>query len=242
MADKKSDAQQTEQDTGELPSEVTDAIQVLKKHAGEHAEPIIAELKGTALYQMPYNIGHSVATRKFTDPDKGKLVAAEKRIGELEAEVAKASEGRPNLDNVKAGYIRQLEAKDAEIVKREVAIAALEGESVSDKLQAALGGRLRGAAAKLAAIELKTRIKRKDGRYVLVADDNPDVEVQVPKGKTVFDYVAEEAIKAADPEDVLSGATSGAGRTGGGSHPGVRPVKIEEIQAQKRAAGVGPAI
>lgn len=222
-------------DFKELPQAVRDAIATLKAHGDIDA--LVAELKGSSLYQAVFNSGHSEATERAKAKAKEqseKVKAAEEKVTQLEGEVAELKKTQPELEKRDAAWQKKLDAKDAEIRTRDDTIVSLHGETKRDKLAAVLAGKLRPKIAKYIADEIAAQIHRKeDGSYELLEDGIP---VAIPKGKTVWDVAAERAVKNADPEDVLSGADSGGGARGGNGGGGAP--SSDELIESKRGSGL----
>lgn len=218
-------------DEKELPQNVKDAIALLKSHA-DH-ELVIAELKGSPLYQAVFNEGHSDATTRGKTKAKDtaeKLKAAEDRATEAETALAEAKKGAPDLEARDKKWQAKLDAKQAEVDKALGTIDAVRGESIRDKVEVAIAGKLRPKYAKLLAPTLAKQVTRKDDGTFEFHDEG--IPVQVPKGKTIWDVVAERAIADADPEDVLTNADSGGG--GGSRNNGTSSRTEDQLIAEKR--------
>lgn len=203
-------------DDGSLPADVTAAIGVLKAAAKTHGEAIAEAFVGTPLYQIPSAAGHRAGSAKATKT----LQSANERIAQLEAEIADAQGKAPDVERIKQAYERQLSKKDEERAALETQLSALDATVREEKLGAALSKVLRPTAARLMQKELAARVRRTaDGRdWELLDPDSPDVVVRLPKGRSAFDVLAEEAKGRPDiePEDVLAAAqSSGGGRSNG---------------------------
>lgn len=237
MAD---DKKKADDETIELPKEISDAITLLKSHAKEHGEAIVEEFTGTPLYQIPNTAGHAAARAK----SDAKLTEAKGKITELEQKITDATGHQPDVAKINETWQKKLDKKDEEVAVLKQQLGTVEVETIETQLDASLGKVLRPTAAKLMKKELATRVRRTaDGKgYELRDADNPDVVVKVAKGKSVFDVLAEEAKTLVEPEDVLSAAHGGGGRQNGGGHTGGKAPDVAEISKQKLAAGIGPSI
>lgn len=222
----------------ELPADVAAAIALLKANAKEHGEEIVEAFTGTPLYNIPSTRGHAAARGKGDE----KLKAASEKIAELEQKVADAGTHQPDVQKMNDTWQKKLDKKDEELAGLRSQLGAVETETIETQLTASLDRTLRPTAAKLMRRELASRVRRTaDGKgYELRDADNPDVVVRVPKGKSVFDVLAEEAKTMVEPEDVLSAASGGGGRGNGGGHGGGRVKDAAEIGQEKLAAGIGP--
>lgn len=199
-----------------LPADVTAAIGVLKAAAKTHGDAIVEQFVGTPLYQIPSTSGHRAGSAQT----RAQLKAAQERVTALEQEIADAQGKAPDVERIKQAYERQLSKKDEERAALETQLSALDATVREEKLGAALSKVLRPTAARLMQKELAARVRRTaDGRdWELLDPDSPDVVVRLPKGRSAFDVLAEEAKGRPDiePEDVLAAAqSSGGGRSNG---------------------------
>jgi hypothetical protein len=219
----------------ELPPEVAEAIQLLKRHARTHGDAIVSELKGTAVYQLAFNAGHSEGNRKGGD----KLTKAQARVEELEAELEETRKGQPDVETLNAKWQRVLEKQKGETAEEREKRERAERRLVETRLEVELKDKLRPKYARLVAKEKAQRLRlTPDGTEEYL--DETGSPMQVPKGKSVYDLAVTEAVSEADPEDVLSHATSGGGRTGGGAYRPQHDALKKTIE-EKRAAGTSRA-
>lgn len=165
--------------------------------------------------------------------------AEKARAEKAEAELREAQAKTPDVEKLNRDWQAKLDATKAEAeAERAARKQEREARKIAD-LRAHLTG-VDPEYARWKAGEHGARLRTKDDGTVELLEAGSEVPVQIPQGKTPFEVLAEEIIKATPAGLRVSNVDTGGGARGGGGSGGGNPydeIRKKAEERQKQRAG-----